>query len=160
MTDIPKAEVFQLHREPQGWTWPENAPVIDFFVEEPTSATGTAALVLALSATITDDRITAVLGSNVAIWKVIITEPHNDFLKSPRQLSSFRALLRKLLDKIKLRHGQNTALHIFPAMPVSVAVELGRIRMPKADMPWTIYDQVNDRGGFVAALNIPEGDRK
>jgi hypothetical protein len=30
--------------------------------------------------------------------------------------------------------------------------------MPLA--PWTIYDQVNDRGGFVAAVNVPEGDRK
>jgi SMODS-associated and fused to various effectors sensor domain len=97
MTDIPKAEVFQLHREPQGWTWPQNAPVVDFSVEEPTVASGAAVLVLALSATITNDRITGVLGSNVAIWKVIVTEPHNDFLKSPRQLSSFRALLRKLL---------------------------------------------------------------
>ena len=160
ITDIPKAEIFQLHREPQSWAWPENAPVVDYLVEKPTSATGAPALVLALSATITNDRITAVLGNNVAIWKVMIPEPHNDFLKSPRQLSSFRALLRKLLDKIKLCHGQNTVLHIFPAMPVSIAVELGRIRMPKADMPWTVYDQVNDRGGFVAALNIPEGDRK
>jgi hypothetical protein len=40
MTDIPRAEVFQLHREPQGWTWPENAPVVDFLVDEPTHATG------------------------------------------------------------------------------------------------------------------------
>lgn len=160
MTDIPKAEIFQLHREPHGWIWPQNAPVVHFLVEEPTVVTGAAALVLALSATITDDRIASVLGSNVAIWKVTVTEPHNDFLKSRSQLSCFRALLRKLLNKIKLCHGQNTVLHIFPAMPVSVAVELGRIRMPKADMPWAVYDQVNDRGGFVAALNIPEGDRK
>jgi hypothetical protein len=91
---------------------------------------------------------------------VTITNPHNDFLKSREQLAALRILLRPLLDKIKARHGQNTVLHIFPAMPVSTAVELGRIRMPKADMPWTVYDQINDRGGFVAALNIPEGDRK
>lgn len=160
ITDIPKAEIFQLHREPQSWAWPENVRVVDYLVEKPTSATGAPALVLALSATITNDRITAVLGNNVAIWKVTIPEPHNDFVKSPRQLSSFRALLRSLLDKIKLCHGQHTVLHIFPAIPVSVAAEFGRIRMPKADMPWTIYDQINDRGGFVKALHIPEGDRK
>jgi len=39
-------------------------------------------------------------------------------------------------------------------------VEFGRVRMPKADMPWLIYDQVNARGGFIPALSIPEGERQ
>jgi hypothetical protein len=43
-------------------------------------------------------------------------------------------------------------------MGVSFAVEFGRVRMPKAHMPMMIYDQVNDRGGFVQALSIPFGD--
>jgi len=51
-------------------------------------------------------------------------------------------------------------LHVFPAMPVSLAVELGRVRMPKADMPWLVYDQVNARGGFVRALTIPDGEEQ
>lgn len=43
-------------------------------------------------------------------------------------------------------------------MPVATAIELGRVRMPKADMPWRIYDQVNDSGGFIPALEIgPQG---
>jgi hypothetical protein len=33
-------------------------------------------------------------------------------------------------------------------------VELGRLRQAKADLEWIIYDQVNDRGGFVRALSI------
>jgi SMODS-associated and fused to various effectors sensor domain len=158
LSDIPAADVFQLHREPPNWRWQENEPGFQFAVEEPKNAGGSPALVLSLSATVTQDRITAILGTDTAIWKVTIANPHNDFLKSPQQLEEFRVLLRSLLDKIKARHGQNTVLHVFPAMPVSAAVELGRIRMPKADMPWTVYDQINDRGGFIAALNIPEGD--
>jgi hypothetical protein len=43
---------------------------------------------------------------------------------------------------------------IFPAMPVSCAVELGRIRMPKADPPWTIFDQNNQQRRFIHALTI------
>jgi len=45
---------------------------------------------------------------------------------------------------IKNSHGNDVPLHIFPVMPVSCCVELGRARMPKADMPWIIYD--NDIG--------------
>src|SRR5206468_8075863 len=78
MTDIPKADVFQLHREPQGWNWPAKSNVPQFLVQEPLASTGSPALVLALSATITDDRITAVLGDDVAIWKVTVPRPHND----------------------------------------------------------------------------------
>jgi hypothetical protein len=63
-------------------------------------------------------------------------------------------MIRPLLDRIKAKHGQNTPLHIFPAVPVSLAVELGRVRMPKADTPWQIYDQSNALGGFVQALSI------
>jgi hypothetical protein len=62
--------------------------------------------------------------------------------------------VRSLLDKIKAIHGQRSLLHIFPATSVAAAIELGRVRMPKADMPWQLYDQANARGGFVPALRI------
>lgn len=158
LTDIPRAEVFQLHREPAGWGWPSSASPSPFTVQEPALGDGPPALALSLSATITDDRIVSVLGQDARIWNVTIANPNNDFLKSRDQLAAFRALMRPLLDRIKARHGQNTPLHVFPTVSVSVAVELGRVRMPKADMPWRIYDQVNSRGGFVPALSIPSGD--
>ncbi len=112
------------------------------------------ALVLAISAIVTSDRIVSVLGDNVSIWTVTLPSPHNDAIKSPEHLSQWRALLRPLLDRIKATHGQTTPLHVFPAAPVSAAIEFGRIRMPKADMPWQIYDQVAELGGFVRALTI------
>ncbi len=159
LTDIPQAQVFQRHREPeQTWKWPEKPLVQSFEVHEPSKSRGAPALVLSLSATIVRERITSVLGRNVTIWEARIPSPNNDFTKSRSQLADFRTLMRPLLDRIKARHGQNTLLHIFPAASVSVAVELGRVRMPKADMPWRIYDQVNQRGGFIHALDISGGD--
>lgn len=154
LTDIPKGEVFQLHREPQGWRWPEKARTPDFKVVEPKDKSGTPALVLAMSASIGEDRITKVLGDKPSIWTVSIPKPNNDFTKSRKQLAEFRSVMRPLLDKIKTVHGQTTPLNIFPATSVSIAVELGRIRMPKADMPWQIHDQVNKLGGFIRAITI------
>ncbi|MBN2511872.1 MAG: HNH endonuclease [Sedimentisphaerales bacterium] len=157
LTDIPQADVYQLHREPQGWSWPDEAKIIPYQIDEPADTSGPPALVLSLSATITPDRIQSALGQKAAIWSVGIMSPHNDFLKSRQQLALFRSHMRPLLDRIKSRHGQKTILHIFPAAPVSIAVELGRVRMPKADMPWAIYDQINAQGGFVRTLTIPKG---
>jgi SMODS-associated and fused to various effectors sensor domain len=156
MTDIPKGEVFQLHREPQGWKWPARARAPDFQVIEPMDTTGAPALVLSMSGSITDDRIKKVLGDKAAIWTVTIPKPNNDFTKSRRQLAEFRALMRPLLDKIKSVHGQTAPLNIFPATSVAIAVELGRVRMPKADMTWLVYDQVNKLGGFIPAIKIEE----
>jgi len=148
-----EAQVYQLHREPPGWSWQEHPDGFEYVVHEPNGARGQPALVLALSATITDDRIHAVLGDDAAIWRITVPEPNNDFLKSLRQLQQFRQMMRPLLDRIKATHGQKALLHVFPAAPVSIAVELGRVIMPKADMPLRIYDQNNDRGGFVHALD-------
>jgi allophanate hydrolase subunit 2 len=85
-----------------------------------------------------------------------IENPNNDFLKSRSQLQLFRQEFRRLLDKIKLKHGQGMSIHIFPSVPVSIAVEIGRVRQPKADLPFVIYDQNNKTGGFIHALNIGE----
>lgn len=158
MTDIPTAEVYQRHREPPTWNWPDTAPPITFDVREPDSVTGTPALVLALSADVTDDRISAVLGDNVSTWRVSVKNPNTDLIKSPEHLSAFRSTLRPLLDRIKAVHGQTTTLHVFPVVGVSAAIEFGRVRMPKAHMPWQLYDQVNARGGFVPALLLSSGD--
>jgi hypothetical protein len=154
MTDILAAEVFQLHREPQGWGWLEHKTDAKYFVQEPKEITKQPALILSLSATITEDRIKSVLGDEVSIWEISIESPNNDFLKSRKQLQDFRILARKLMDKIKAVHGQDTILHVFPAVPVSISVELGRIRMPKADLLWKLYDQVNERKDFIHAIDI------
>ena len=152
--DIVPCDVYQRHREPPSWEWPAEPAMQPFEVRRPATS-NTPAIVMAFSGTVTDDRVTAVLGADASIWTVTVSTPHNDLVKSPQQLSQLRAFLRPLLDEIKARHGQSTPLHVFPVMPVSAAIELGRLRTPKADMPWQIYDQVNKRGGFISALSIP-----
>lgn len=156
LSDIPMAQVYQLHREPPDWVWQEDASIsCDYLISQPDAfEMEKVALVLSLSATIMPERITDVLGNNVAIWMLTIDEPNNDFLKSRTQLADFRKTYRKLLDVIKARHGQNILLHIFPAVPTSVAVEMGRVWMPKADLSLRIYDQNRQTGGFTFAIDI------
>ena len=58
------------------------------------------------------------------------------------------------MDRIKTRHGEQAVIRVFPAMPVALAVEFGRILMPKADLSLQIYDENKKLGGFVRALEI------
>ena len=92
------------------------------------------------------------IGPHAAIWAIEAETPHNDILKRTDDLSEFRRRLRTVLDQIKAVHGQDTPLHVFPALPVSAAVEVGRVAMPKADMPMVIYDQNRKLQGFIRSL--------
>ncbi|MXO03158.1 SAVED domain-containing protein, partial [Shinella zoogloeoides] len=66
----------------------------------------------------------------------------------------FRQELRRLFDRIKSVHGEGATINVFPALPVSAAVELGRVWMPKADLPMIVFDQNRRVGGFASALRI------
>jgi len=157
ITDIPAAEVYQLHREPPNWKWQETPNGFEYHIEEPDETHSTVALNLSISANIDDSRITATLPQvDLSIWRITIPTPNNDFLKSRDQLRLFRRKFRLLMDRIKARHGQDVLLHVFPAVPVSVAVEIGRVWMPKADLPLCIYDQNRKLNGFTKALEFPE----
>lgn len=154
LSDIPAAEVYQLHREPPDWVWQDKDTPEDYIIISPENNHKVVALKIELSASIVDDRVLSVIEEPCSIWTLTIPEPNNDFLKSKEQLSLFRQHFRRLLDKIKGVHGEDTVIHLFPAMPVAVAVEIGRVWMPKADLPIQIYDQNRSVGGFFHVFTI------
>lgn len=158
VSDLTPTAVFQRHREPATWAWQQDQPSIEFEVGIPNGqAGGEVALLLALSATVDVSRIESVLGSNCTVWSITAKSPHNDIVRRPEDLSEFRRLLRQMLDRVKASHGSIERLHLFPVMPVSAAIEVGRVWMPKADLPLRIYDQNRLRGGFISTIDIFQG---
>jgi len=154
LNDLNNVRVYQKHREPSTWRWQTVSSDIEYILREPDNKTKLPVLVFSLSATITYDRVQKVLGNNTSIWEITISStPHNEFLKTEALLSDFRRTLRHTLDKIKSYHGY-TELNIFPAMPVSASVELGRVWMPKVDMPMTIYDANKEKNDFYKTITI------
>jgi hypothetical protein len=150
---ITPADVYQLHREPAGWPWAATGSRIGYNTTTPANKSGPVALKLGLSATITDDRITSVLGKDASIWSIQADAPGNDNMRYPEDLAKFRGLLRQTYQAIKAAHGTTAVINIFPAIAVSAAVEIGRVWMPKADLPLTIFDEVRGHG-FVPRLGI------
>ncbi|MBU8880104.1 SAVED domain-containing protein [Bacillus sp. FJAT-29790] len=153
LSDICPADVYQLHREPSDWKWQDDPEGFEYIVEKPEIIHKKVALNLSLSATIDNQRILNTLGDDVSIWNVTIPSPYNDYLKSSNQLRKIRKVFRELLNNIKLVHGHDNIIHVFPAVPVSVAIELGRVWMPKADLPLSLFDE---KDGFHHAFTIGE----
>ncbi len=154
LSDITPTSVYQLHREPTGWNWANDGHRISYYTSEPNKIFGQVALKLALSADISNARIESVLGSETSIWSLEANNPHNDIMRYADDLAAYRGLLRNQLNAIKSTHGENVVINVFPAIPVSAAVELGRIWMPKADLPIKVFDQSKKSDGFIHRLTI------
>jgi len=155
-TDKISVDTYQPIREPKGWHWQEFPEGFDFIIKKPKNITGAPVLIISLSDIIKHDRIRAVMGDEVSIWELSVPEDHigNDNIRNSAQLSMMRSIIRRLMVLIKDAHGSTTPLSIFPAMAVSCSVEMGRARMPKADMPWVLYDQNNKEQKFIKAMTI------
>lgn len=157
LTDKIDVETYQPHREPKSWSWQDYTDNFEYIVNKPQKTDGTPALVISFSDHVSHQRITRIIGTDASIWEVTIEQPNNDFMQSKQQLALFRNCLRNLMVEIKRVHGEAKPIHIFPVMPVSCAIELGRVRMPKADMPWLIYDHDIETQEFVMAIEL-KGD--
>lgn len=145
---------YQRNKEPESWGWRVTEQIATHTIQQTRKGGGAVALKLSLSAEITDDRITRVLGDDCSIWNLTHSAPNNDYLRSAADLSDFRKTLRRAFSEIKLAHGEDSVIHLFPAGPVTTMVEAGRVWMPKADLPLKIYDQNRKTGGFVEAIFI------
>lgn len=152
--DIGGADVFQLCREPPGWRLEDDSRhmPLGLSFSPPTKADGPPALVLSLSGEIAPTRVRAVLGDAASIWTLTVPTPNNDVVRCRAHLSEFRTIARHVFNAIKATHGARQPLQVFPAMPVSLAVELGRVWMPKADLAMSIFDQMEGR--FVPTFTL------
>jgi hypothetical protein len=154
LTDKTAVDVYQRQREPEGWAWSADpSPANPFSVQRPPKTKGAPCLILGVSATVDRRRVLEVMGAGACVWMLTCQSPHNDAMKSRAQLSQFRSRAREVLADIRAAHGDQKVVHVFPAVPVSCAVEFGRILMPKADPVMRIYDHHRD-GGFVRTVDI------
>ncbi|HAB17985.1 MAG TPA: HNH endonuclease [Verrucomicrobiales bacterium] len=156
LTDKIPSEVYQLRRKPPTWRWQTAASPIAYRIVEPAKCSGDPVLIISLSARIVHERIAAVLPKDSSIWELTIDECHNDFLCSKQHLVEYCEAVRKVMVAITSAHPRASRIAIFPAMPIACAIELGRARQPKADLPWIIFDQNNKHRRFIQTITIGE----
>ncbi len=160
--DTISADIYQRHRSTNSWKWQdEDVSGFQYVIEEnlleDEAETGIVALNLSLSGTIRDEEINLALDKPHSYYKLTIANPNPFFLKSEEQLDLFKAEIRSLLRRIRETHGHDCEIHLFPAIPLSVAVSIGCILLPKIDPKIHVYEN-ND--GFSYALTIAQDYRQ
>ena len=159
LTDKSPVDVYQKHREPDTWDWLSDSPVLKFQVNAPTEKLGNVALILSLSDKIAHEDVQKTLGDDVSFWDIILEKTDKDCIKTQVDLSTFREVMRHVFGAIKEFHGSEQIIHIFAAIPISTAIEIGRVWMPRADLPMQTYNRDNDRI-FQKAITIGRSNTK
>ncbi len=160
LSDIRAVDVRQPMRDPKGLRWDITSTPLTFEVLKASAAEVPAvALKIEITAEISDDRITTVVGETVPIWSIRSSIHGNDVMRRESDLAEFARVCRTTLDLIRSAHGRNTEIHLFPAIPASTAIEVGRGWQPKAHPSIRIYDENRRAGGFhlVHALDHVQG---
>lgn len=149
--DKTNVDIFQKTRVPDTWCWQETKLTNAFRIDKTLIDEGkNIAVILSLTDNIADERVTNTIQPN-AIYRIIADINGVDCIKSEEDLSAFWHLYQESCNEILNTYGGDCTIHIFPAIPVSAAFEVGRRRMPGLHPKAIIYD---DNGGFIPTLTI------
>lgn len=159
LTNKYSIEVYQLKKAPQQtWEW-EVGNKIDYnlHVGQVFDDADDVQLILSLSGKVRKEEADDVLkGKKFSSYEITIDDPYDDYLRSREHLSNFITVYQQLKETIRNQHKKNAMVHVFAAVPVSVAVEIGRHRNPSVDLPMTIYNYSNDQNNYTKGIILGE----
>lgn len=153
--DKHPAEVYERHRHTDSWRWDDEGSKLEWSASFPDCVTPgrPVALLLSVSATVTPAGVREALGGDFEAIELGLPQPQRapNVVRTRTQLREFAEAWRATLNRIKDLYDP-PELHLFPAAPLSVCIELGRRLLPKADPNIVVYDRFG--GGYVRALSL------
>ena len=159
--DTVPADLYQRHRNiadtNHNWSWQrEKEKTETHYIVNPlhiNKDSRNVAIVLSLSGKIPNERYAKLVSENFSVYEITIENPSPHFLKSRKQLEGFSREYRKLLNDIQATYGDSCEISIIPAVPAPIAVECGRVLLPKSDPEIFAYEY-DDQNGLRKVLKI------
>ena len=143
-------DIYQKTRVPDTWEWQSVELTNTFTIEskEYNQESESVALVISLTNEISDDRIPQI-DKYRSIYKITASKLEVDCIKSISDLSAFWRTYQSVCEDILNLYGRNVGVHLFPAVPVSAAFQIGRRYMANTYPKINIYDECD---GFFETL--------
>lgn len=160
--DTVSADLYQRHRNIADtnhiWSWPKGEQDTETrYIMNPLRINKkgeNVVIILSLSGKIDSNRYQGLVSENFSVYEITIEEPSIHFLKSRKQLDEFSREYRKLMNKIQTAHGDSCKISIIPAVPAPIAVECGRVLLPKSDPEIFVYEYDDSHNRFRKVLKI------
>ena len=161
LDDKVQTLIFQRQRvdDVNAWRWPVNPPPPPEFTFEKlhTGADPSqVALMLNISGTIQLRELPPTIQESYSIYSLAPASPimsGPSVISSPAALASFDRTVRCFLAHVEKEYGKIPAIAVFPAVPLSCAIALGRTLMPHVSPSLLIYDR-NEQNEFYYALEV------
>jgi hypothetical protein len=152
--------IFQRQRtdDQNAWRWPTQppAPAQFSFKKQQTREPDRVALVLNISGTIHLRELPEDIQQAYTVYELVPVPPDvsdPSVISSLEARASFERTLRSFLAHIEKEHGKIPEIAVFPAIPISCAITLGRVLMPHVSPSLILFDR-NERNNFYRALEV------
>lgn len=149
--DKISADAFQYDRTSLNWIWKdENIQHSEFQFNclQKNESSKDVVLLLSLSGKISPEDSLKFVKKDCSVYEITIPEPNPLFIKNKKQLTQYKEIYWKAVSKISADHGTDCKIHLFPAIPLTIAIESGRSILPKVHPKILIYDKDHKHGGF------------
>lgn len=149
--DIQPADVFMKRRDTQGWEYEASGADLGFSVAEEGECAPGAPAVLAVDVSDRTDRPPAL--AHLPVVRVAAEQPAIGIVTCRSQVSAFLHVVRLAMTRLR----DCSEVHVIAAVPNALAVEFGRLQLPKAHPPLNLYDRHDGRGALQLALVLRGG---
>lgn len=150
--------IYQKHRYgEEGWIWRENGESINFHpvLLQKGEDNTRVALILSINGKITRRYFPASINGKFSIYEIAPTEaaPNRNLIRSQCSLQAFRDVYQTLLRQIEKNHARAKTIHLFPAVPISVAMICGRELLKGISPALRVYD-ANKEKKFTMSMEV------
>ncbi len=160
ISDKLAVQFFQFHRDTKQWTWKESGPPVDFCLNlrrvgtDPTRV----ALLLSISGTVRPELFPSDIDDSYFLYELAPQgcDPNLLLLNTYADLMAFRRAYLGAFSRFERDHPLATRIHLFPAVPLPVAVLCGHDLLNKAHPIVEVYDNDKVNGGYVHCLTLNE----
>lgn len=162
LDDKVRTSLFQRHRrdDVNAWGWPDDlGPPNTFKVTRQESAgddSDEICLLASLSGTIKIEELPDHVRETSVVYHLAPTLPDATgpaVINSIESLQVFEGTVRRFLATVEERHGKIPHIHLFPAVPVTPAITLGRVLMPDVSPAWRVYDR-DENNVFIETIEV------
>jgi hypothetical protein len=152
--------IFQRQRvnNTNAWSWPLNPPDPPQFAIDKVKEgnANRVALALNISGTIHLSEIPQDIQETYTVYGVGPVSPAESgpsVISSPAACVNFESTLRRFLAHVEKKHGKISEIAVFPAVPISCAIILGKVLMPHVSPTLILFDR-NEHNIFFRALEV------
>lgn len=159
--DIIPCDIYQAQRNIDDtndrWVWNKSVKVNHLPVKQEmvikSNDSDTVLILFEVSDNISNDKVETILKPDMSVYKIFIDKPTPHYVQSPKQIEDFSKIFRELLNNIQKEHGRNCKILLLPALPVSFAIETGRVLLPTKD-PYISVCEYSQEQGFREVLRL------